>query len=212
MNTLFTFLILFLAPIAFSQVGINTTSPSQTLDVNGQIQISGDSNLPIEEGVIRYNSANLDFEGFNGGQWNSLTQQAPAQIIPDNAVPIVGLGFFSNIGSGIDLIEFRHAQIGGTGVGLQTPPAGKLYVITSMHVNRTALTDGGLNVSVGPSYSSSTGPNVARRIFVTLDSDKDYYTYDSNVPMFVINNGRYITASNNAGRCSISLRGWMIDE
>ncbi|MDX1407698.1 MAG: FG-GAP repeat protein [Saprospiraceae bacterium] len=54
------------------KVGIQTDSPSQTLDVNGKMQLGDDTTAP-EPGTIRWNAATQDFEGFNGAEWLSLT-------------------------------------------------------------------------------------------------------------------------------------------
>jgi len=55
------------------RVGINTSSPRSTLDVNGQVIVGNESSAPIS-GAIRWNEANEDFEGYNGNQWVSLTK------------------------------------------------------------------------------------------------------------------------------------------
>ncbi|MDA9773645.1 FG-GAP repeat protein [Saprospiraceae bacterium] len=60
-------------PTGPPKIGINTTSPEATLDVNGEIRIS-ESILPPKAGAIRYNSTLEDFEGFNGSNWVSLTK------------------------------------------------------------------------------------------------------------------------------------------
>ena len=54
-------------------VGVNAPDPTATLDVDGKVKLADDSN-PAEAGMIRFNSANQDFEGYNGDQWVSLTR------------------------------------------------------------------------------------------------------------------------------------------
>lgn len=52
------------------KVGINTTSPTELLDVNGAIKI-GSSTLssPVSAGTIRYNTMGNIFEGYTSGGW-----------------------------------------------------------------------------------------------------------------------------------------------
>ena len=56
----------------FAQVGINTDTPDQALDVEGKIEIADDANTATE-GSIRYNTTTDDFEGYDGINWFSLT-------------------------------------------------------------------------------------------------------------------------------------------
>lgn len=67
-------LILFLAFGSFltAQVGVNTPTPSQALDVAGKIQIADDA-IPPERGTIRFNAQNSEFEGYNGVEWKILS-------------------------------------------------------------------------------------------------------------------------------------------
>ena len=57
------------------KTGINTTDPAATLDVVGRLKISDDITSP-EAGMIRFNSNTMDFEGYNGEKWLSLTRSA----------------------------------------------------------------------------------------------------------------------------------------
>jgi hypothetical protein len=60
---------MFLLRISYSQnVGIGTTTPVQTLDVNGAVKVGPSSNN--QPGSIRYNSGT--FEGGNGTTWKNL--------------------------------------------------------------------------------------------------------------------------------------------
>lgn len=58
-----------------SGVGINTDNPQALLDVNGKIKISNDENEPLA-GMLRYNAAIHDFEGYDGKKWRSLTKSS----------------------------------------------------------------------------------------------------------------------------------------
>ncbi len=55
------------------KVGISTITPEAILDVNGKIKI-GDDSAEAKAGMVRWNSANSDFEGYNGTKWLSLTK------------------------------------------------------------------------------------------------------------------------------------------
>ncbi|MDF1698315.1 MAG: hypothetical protein P1U56_20870 [Saprospiraceae bacterium] len=55
------------------KIGIRSTEPEATLDVDGEIKL-GDSQRPPQAGMIRWNSTTSDFEGHNGEQWISLTK------------------------------------------------------------------------------------------------------------------------------------------
>ena len=75
----FSFLLCVTTYLIFSfnisaQVGINTDTPSQALDINGKIEIGDDGTTPTE-GTIRYNSTTKEFEGYNGDTWLSLSSE-----------------------------------------------------------------------------------------------------------------------------------------
>ena len=73
------------------KTGIGTMTPVEKLDVNGAIRMYGD-NAGDNEGTIRYNPLNSDFEGFNiyksldGG----FTWGGPEDIIYDDKRVQVG--------------------------------------------------------------------------------------------------------------------------
>lgn len=56
------------------KVGVNTSMPGQSLQVNGKIQLGDDLVAPVA-GTIRWNNSSNDFEGFDGTQWLSLTKK-----------------------------------------------------------------------------------------------------------------------------------------
>jgi hypothetical protein len=60
------------------KVGINTTDPEQTFEVNGKLRLGNDNTAPLT-GTMRFNPATLDFEGYNGSKWLSFTQNSNGQ-------------------------------------------------------------------------------------------------------------------------------------
>jgi len=60
--------------ITSPKIGVNTTTPETTLDVNGTIKVGYTSNAPVA-GMIRFNPTTQDFEGYNGLEWLSFTSR-----------------------------------------------------------------------------------------------------------------------------------------
>lgn len=56
-----------------SKVGVNSLEPSATLEINGAIKV-GENKTTASAGMIRWNENTLDFEGYNGSEWISLTK------------------------------------------------------------------------------------------------------------------------------------------
>jgi len=59
--------------ISEGNVGIGTTNPTTKLDVEGAIKIA-DTEATPQAGMVRWNSATNDFEGYDGDKWRSLTK------------------------------------------------------------------------------------------------------------------------------------------
>ena len=81
-------------------VGIGTTSPADTLDVNGGVKIGADSNTCSSsiKGAVRYNSTLNLLEFCNGAAWTPLE---PVQSTPVETAPS-GSGYFVLSGSTYD--------------------------------------------------------------------------------------------------------------
>lgn len=54
-------------------IGIGEIDPQEKFVVRGSMKIGGSANLTPEEGTIRWNESKLDFEGFDGTRWETLT-------------------------------------------------------------------------------------------------------------------------------------------
>jgi FG-GAP repeat len=57
------------------KLGINTSSPTQTMEVAGKLKL-GDDLVTPQAGTVRWNATSHNFEGFNGTEWLSLTKNA----------------------------------------------------------------------------------------------------------------------------------------
>jgi hypothetical protein len=57
------------------KVGINTSSPVTTLDVNGTLKLGSSVHTAVK-GMVRWNDTSSDFEGYNGVKWLSLTKSS----------------------------------------------------------------------------------------------------------------------------------------
>jgi len=59
--------------VSVPRVGVNNSAPAAALDVAGKIKLADDFTLP-QAGMVRWNAASGDFEGYNGKEWLSLTK------------------------------------------------------------------------------------------------------------------------------------------
>jgi len=72
-------------------VGIGISAPEAVLDVSGEIRV-GNVQSPPKAGMIRWNPASGDFEGFDGARWLSFTQsmglwgRIPSREVNENLI------------------------------------------------------------------------------------------------------------------------------
>lgn len=84
--------------MAQNNVGVDVSSPTQKLDVNGAIRIGTTSNNVA--GSIRYTGS--DFQGYHGGQWVSL--MTPAGLLSETLLNgRIFVGNASNVAAGVPM-------------------------------------------------------------------------------------------------------------
>ncbi len=186
-----------LSKISYGQVGINTENPSQTLDVNGQIQVGQDNLLPNEEGSLCYNNVNKDLEGFVQGQWQSLTTQN--QILGENAqyVQIYDFGVGNNsTWQFFDQSKGYDSATGATTSGFLPVPSSKILVIDQVYVTATTANPS-YKFFAGVRKSNTNGIGVNPQVYITGSSQNGNSCLQANkAPLLVINSGNTVQAYN----------------
>ncbi len=158
-------------------VGINTTSPSQRLDVNGNSILRG--NLNMDNGEINYvRKIQLqDWDDSSGGgddsvrvlrrdgSWTFYNGGVRVGSYVDNNGPQLTTGQFSTAGN-------TFLALGGGNVGIgTTAPAQKLHIAGSV---RGGGTGGSLRISTGNGYVD-VGPQNASWAHFTTDRANFYF-------------------------------------
>lgn len=144
------------------KVGINTTTPSQSLDIGGKIKVGNDTELPTA-GTIRWNEETSDFEGFDGLKWISFTSIGVSsgfqgEPINKNAYELdeSSLGFgnsFDYFGSSVDIYENNII------IGIPKADFGGVINQGKARVLRKSSSGQWLTSFVGSTLSASDGDN-----------------------------------------------------
>ncbi|GAA0870918.1 hypothetical protein GCM10009117_00630 [Gangjinia marincola] len=183
--------------ITHSQVGINTSNPSQMLDVIGQIQVGEDASSPNEEGTIRYSSAGQDIEGFASGEWKSLTSK---NSIPQNAIFVQIADFGASASSTWAFVDYNisYDNSGSFGGSFLPVPTGKILVIEQ--ICATSTVSGPSNeFYAGVRVSTSSGSGFNPQIFITGGSANGNTCLQANkAPLLIATQGRSIQVWNSS--------------
>ena len=120
-------------------VGIGTSTPESTLEVNGKINV-GDDNQTDQAGDIRYNASNQDFEGFDGTAWLSLTGKTKVHTLNIGAGEIMidtddQEDFNISHANGYTTFTSSFGQDGRMYCPLQLPVGSKIIEVTYNYVD-----------------------------------------------------------------------------
>ena len=211
LSTIFAFLMILSTN---AQVGVNNNSPEQALDVNGKLKITDDAKAPTA-GTIRYTTNSDDFEGYDGTEWKSLTEQKSSGT-PSNPVPYFGRSNPVTVGNGIGnpgLVTLQSWE--NSAATFSTVPGGKFFLVTRIQAQDNNLTttferiDCGVYAQ-GTSLRSSTLVRMvgSNRELVTL-------TGDQSNPLLILRPGDRIAIFNNnlASETTINvlIHGFLVD-
>ena len=179
-----------------AQVGVNTTNPSQTLDVNGQIQVGIDGGAADEEGTIRYNPSTQNLEGYSNGTWKSLT----AANLGANAQYVQIYEFGAPADNTWDFPSQSTSYTNsGSFAGTPIPvPANRVLVIDQICV--TAKTPGStVNFYAGVRKATAGGSGFNPQIYISGSSaDGNTCLQGNKAPLLVINSSHTIQVSNSS--------------
>ena len=192
----------------FAQVGIDTNNPGQKLDVNGKVKIGNDGTRPTA-GTMRY--FNTQFQGHNGTEWLSLSQQTNGPL-PSVAAPVFSFENSISAGSSKQFI-FQDWD----GLVFTTIPANQMIIVTGIYPspNAAAIANNfyAISLTVRVSSTGDLVPNTALRIS-GYDNVSQSFSGDQ-APLLVIKSGQHLDAfSYNSSELtmSLSVRGFLVDD
>lgn len=217
MRFLYIFLLCLTGGFTQAQVGVGTETPTQELDVDGKIKISNDGRTPTA-GTLRYTTVTDDFEGYDGTEWKSLTEQKSSGT-PSDPVPYVGRSSPVQVGNALASPGLVTLQRWEDAAGnFQRVPSGMFFLVTRIHVQDNNLTstferiDCGVyaQASVNTVRSNSLVRMVgSNRVLVTLTGDQ------SNPLMILRPNDRIAIYNNNVASqttVNVVIHGFLVDD
>ncbi|WP_158848930.1 hypothetical protein [Algibacter sp. L1A34] len=212
LSTIFAFLMIL---SMYSQVGVDNPNPEQALDINGKLKITDDTNAPTA-GTIRYTAVSEDFEGYNGTERKSLTEQKSSGT-PSDPVAYYGRSnpvFVGNTIGNPGLVTLQSWESSTT--TFSTVSAGKFFLVTRIQAQDNNLTttferiDCGVYAQGNSLRTSSLVKMVgSNRELVTLSGDQ------SN-PLLILRPGDRIAIFNNnvASQTTINvlIHGFLVNQ
>lgn len=206
-NTLLILATLFWVTIN-AQVGVNTPTPDQMLDVNGKMKISTDGKTPTA-GTMRYTNAN-GFEGYTNSGWNSFTQKT--NTLPSNPVPVTSFVNAISPNSTETCLFYDWA----TGSAFSTVPAGKFLIVTGIYPapNSAGLTNEFYALSI-IAFNNSGNPISYSRIRISSYDNESRSFSGDQAPLLVVKTGetlRVFNYSTSQLTMSLSVRGFLVDD
>ena len=203
--------------ILSAQVGVNEPNPSQTLDVNGKVEISDDNRAPTD-GTLRYNDGAADFEGYTGGEWRSLTKSAT----PDDPQPVVfaHFGVENNATWGPFDRSYDYTRSDPTqDLFSVTVPLNKILVVDQIcaTLSTGSNPDDYFYASVRPSRLSGGEQIIANPQIVLGGSRRDGTTCieAERAPLIVVKNQgsvRVWNSTNSGGEVRLLVFGFYVDD
>lgn len=219
-SLLLLFLLATLPFAASAQVGVNNNSPEQALDVDGKIKVTDDGTTP-SNGTIRYNSPEDDFEGFAGGEWQSLTKSA----VPNDPQP----GYFaefsvnpgsssgSSPGSGDWALFDRIERMSDNQTFFQVIPGDQFFVVDQICMTLEDMQPGDtFYAGVRKVRDQNDNFGLNPQIFMSGGAQDGTKCMQSNrAPLLILQPGQTLqrwNSSNSDGQVRIMVYGFFVDE
>lgn len=195
--TLLAFCLSFALNLA-AQVGVNTPNPSQTLDVNGKLEI-GDDQITPTEGTLRYNDATKNFEGFNGTGWSALNNEP--QFVNNDAIPegaIVVYGESPAISNNDETDDCR-IYYGDGSFNFERVPNNMYLIVTWINIRDNDINPSPASIlaRVGPRTSNTAFLIGSRSIYISGAYPDAIWMESSLAPIVIVRPGEYLAISNS---------------
>ncbi|WP_020566955.1 hypothetical protein [Neolewinella persica] len=216
MRALTLFLLLLTGSFLQAQVGVGTNAPTQELDVNGKLKISNDGRTPTA-GTLRYTTVSDDFEGYDGREWKSLTEQKSTGT-PSNPVPYVGRSGPISVGNQLaspGLVNLQSWEDSAT--SFNRVPSGMFFLVTRIQAQDNNLTSTFERIDCGV-YAQAANNTVRSNSLVRMvGSNRELVTLagDQSNPLMILRpNDRIVIFNNNlASQTTINvlIHGFLVD-
>lgn len=213
----FTFILLLLiGNFLQAQVGVGTDTPSQELDVDGKIKISNDGRTPTA-GTIRYSSFNNDFEGYDGTEWKSLTEQKSSGT-PSDPVAYFGRSSPVAVGNLLNnpgLVQLRPWD--DSAPPFNRVPSNQYFLVTRIQVQDNNLTSTNERMDCGVYAQNSSGVVRGTSLVRMVGSNRELVTLsgDQSNPLLILRPSDQIVIYNNnvASETTINvlIHGFLVD-
>ncbi|WP_020567655.1 hypothetical protein [Neolewinella persica] len=210
-------LLIFFSSLLTAQVGVNTPTPSQALDVMGKIQVSDDA-TPPERGTIRFNDQTSEFEGYNGREWKVLSLDKSSDT-PTGPIPYGGFSSPVPVGN-TEAVNCTFEKSGVTGDpgpnSFTQVPAGHYFIITHINVLDNNLSTGleRMNVSIRAGTSFSRFSTALR--YAGTNHSFPPISGSLTSPLIILRPGENIRIFNNANisqtTLNVAFRGFLVED
>lgn len=217
MRALTLFLLLSIGSFLQAQVGVGTPTPTQELDVDGKIKISNDGRTPTA-GTIRYTTVSDDFEGYDGTEWKSLTEQK-SNGTPSDPVAYVGRSSPVQVGNQLASPGLVTLQSwANTAVSFQRVPAGMFFLVTRIQVQDNNLTSVNERIDCGVYAQAAVNTIRSNSLVRMVGSNRELVTLtgDQSNPLIILRpNDRIAIYNNNVASqttVNVLIHGFLVDE
>ncbi len=192
-----------------AQVGVNNNNPEQALDVNGKIKLTDDATAP-SAGTLRYNSAEVTFEGYNGTEWKSFTERRSHRLAA-NPIPLFGSV------PGVPKSGSREFSFNTwtDALSFTTPPPGKFIIITAIFFQPNAIDK---NADFEFSMGVSARPNInnSSSLFFLINTTNNRPILSETAPIFVVSPGEtlkmFLEPTSSIDFANANVRGFLVDD
>lgn len=217
MRFLYIFLFCLTGGLIHAQVGVGTETPTQELDVDGKLKIANDGRTPTA-GTLRYTTVSDDFEGYDGTEWKSLTEQK-SNGTPSDPVAYVGRSSPVSVGNLLASPGLVTLQSwANTSDNFSRVPNGKFFLVTRIQVQDNNLTSTFERIDCGVYAQAAVNTVRSNSLVRMVGSNRELVTLtgDQSNPLIILRPDDRIAIYNNnvASQTTVNvlIHGFLVDD